>query len=143
MSALATLRRDRAHERAGWASSRTPSPVLARIFGISESRVRHQRSDDQGGALTLVCAAVADPRVDAEAVITAIAESYEDRFLDADPKILRARLDVLRTEQEHVAQAAQDRALMNDGQGTNDALRRHATILNEIVAIRVRLGFEL
>lgn len=132
----------RAHERARWALRQTRSHVLAPHFNVSASRVRHFAADDLSGPLTAVCAAVADPKCDGEAFQVAIEESMEDRYLDVDRGTLEGRYGHLRLEAEHHCQAQQDRALMADGPGTNDALRKHARVLLEMAAIRRRLGLE-
>ena len=139
----AVRRRDRAHRRASWATCRTPSRVLVEHFGVSASRVRHFGSDDLTGPITEVCNAAADPQVDGEAILAAVMESIEDRDLgQADRKVMEARLAHLRLEAEHACQSQQDRALMLNGPGTNDALRKHARVLLEMAALRSRLGLE-
>lgn len=132
----------RAHDRARWAYRQSKSKNLAVPFHVTPGRIRHFASDDTSGPLTLVCAAAADPACDGEAILTVVEESVEDRYAEADQRVLRARLRHLMTEAEHAAQAQQDRALMLNGAGTNDALRKHARILREIAALRVRLGLE-
>jgi len=134
--------RGRAHDRGSWAVRQSKSHLLAPHFGVSAGRIRHQSSDDLSGPVTCVCSAAADPECDGEAIRIAIEESVEDRYLDVERAVLEARLFYLRTEAEHSAQAQQDRASMTWGPGTNDALRKHARILLEMAAIRVRLGLE-
>lgn len=138
----AGARTARAHDRARWAHRQSKSRNLALHFHVTPGRVRHFGTDDPTGPLTMVCAAAADPACDGEAILAAVEESVDDRYLDVHPKILKARLRHLTTEAEHAAQAQQDRALMLNGAGTNDALRKHARILREIAALRVRLGLE-
>lgn len=136
-------RRDRAHVRASRATKRTPARVLAEHYGVSESRARHFRTDDQAGPVTTLCALIADPRVEAAPLLVAAMASYEERFLYAPTSELRARLKYLREVEEHRCQSEQDRALMvRDGKRT-EACFNHAGVLIEIGVLEELLGEEV
>lgn len=141
-TAAGSARNARAHDRATWAHRQSKSKDLAPHFRVTPGRVRHFATDDPSGPLTMVCDAAADPRCDGEAILAVVEESVEDRYLDVDRKTLKARLVYLIREAEHVAESKQNQALMSGGVGTNDALRKHARMLREICALRVRLGLE-
>lgn len=114
---------------------KTPAKVLARHLGVSESRVRHQRTDDQNGALTTVLALISDPDVDAAAIITSVLEAWEDRFLTAPEADLRARLARLRERDEHVLEAAQNAATVIMAPNRSDTYRDHAAGLLEMAML--------
>lgn len=133
-------RRDRAHARASKALRATPAATLARHLGISESRVRHQRTDDQGGALTALLGMIADPRVDAAPIVAAVLSAFEERFVCVPTAELRARLSHLKYTQEHLAEAAQNRALQTPTHDDLDAVLDHAATLLEIATIESVLG---
>lgn len=121
----------------------TPKTALAEADpkGRSASRWRHLVTDDPSGPITQFYALCMDPNIDGAALVTGAHEALVARYQDADPKVLRARLDHLIRDREHQLQAQQDRALMA-GEGVNDAIRQHAACLLEIAALRVLLGIE-
>lgn len=125
---------------ARWGLRRTKRHFLAAWYGISESRVSH-RSSDGNNSLADILALVAHPDIDGAAIVTAVLEAYEQRFLQEDPAKLRARLDVL-LSQEHDREARQNRALQAGGPKVNDAIRDHVAALIEIAALRSVLGLE-
>ena len=135
-------RQARAHGRSRWAERQSTSRQLAPHYGVSASRVRHFASDDPRGPLTQVCAACADPNVDGQAILVAIEEALEDRYMGATRTTLEQRLAYLRSEAEHAAEMRQNMAILADGPNTNDALRAHARALIEMAAIRTRLGLD-
>lgn len=137
----ASVRRvDRAHRRANWAAARTPSKVLARHWGVSDSRARHLRTDDQRSPVTTLCAMLADPTVDAGGLMIALLAAYEERFVFAPTPELRARLKHLREVEEHRAQAEQDRAVMVRDGSQAEACLNHAAVLVEIAVLEELLG---
>lgn len=138
----AVRRRDRAHRRASWAAARTPSRVLAEHFGVSESRARHYRTDDQAGPVTTLCDMIADPAVDGAAILAAAIEAFEERFVYAPTEELKARLKHLREVIEHRAQAEQDRAVMVRDRCRAEACRNHAAVLLEMAVLEELLGIE-
>lgn len=132
--------RARAHARASYAASRTPARILAHHFGVSESRVRHQRSDDASGPLTLLLGMIADPAVEGGPLVAAVLSAYEERFLFASTDDLRARLAHLKNDKEHGLEARQNRALQLNSADRCSALRDHAAALLEIATIEEVLG---
>lgn len=139
---VSVRRADRAHRRASWAAKRTPAKVLAEHVGVSESRARHQRTDDATGPITTLCTLIADPRADGAALLVAAMAAFEERFVFAPTDDLRARLKHLREVEEHRAQAEQDRALMvRDGKRA-EACLNHAAVLVEISVLEEMLGNE-
>lgn len=135
-------REDRAHRRASWAARRTPAKVLALHLGVSESRARHQRTDDQGGPLTVFCSLIADPNVDGAALMVAVMAAFEERFVFAPTADLRARLKYLREVAEHVAEAEQNRAVMVRDASRAEACLNHAAVLVEMSVLEELLGIE-
>lgn len=140
---VAVRRTDRAHRRSSWAERRTPSKVLAEHYGVSESRARHFRTDDQAGPLTTLLAMIADPNVDGSALMVAVLAAFEERFLYAPTPELRERLRFLREVEEHRLEAEQNRAQMiRDGKRT-EACLNHAGVLIEIAVLEEMLGEEI
>lgn len=139
---VAVRRRDRAHRRASWASRRSPARILAEHLGVSESRARHLRTDDQAGPITLLCDMIADPAVDGAALLVAAIEAFEERFVYAPTAELRARLKHLREVEEHRAEAEQNRAVMVRDHTRAEACRNHAAILLEMSVLEELLGME-
>ena len=133
--------RTRSRKAAGWSLERTPSRVLGRHWGVHPSRARHRRHDGDN-CVTDTLALIRDPLVDGPAIVAVVLEAFEDRCLaecGADRARLEARLRHLTHEAEHLAQAKQDRALMV-GEGVFDAALHHASVLLEIVTLRLALG---
>lgn len=128
-------RRDRAHRRSCWATRRTPSRVLAAHWGVSASRARHLRTDDPKGALTTVLAMVADPEVDAGPIVAAVLSGFEERFLFSPTTDLRARLARLRDRDEHLLEAAQNRATVVRSPKRAEDYLAHATALIEMAVL--------
>lgn len=135
-------RRDRAHARAAVATAETPSKVLAQVFGVSDSRARHLRTDDQSGPVTTFYALLADPRVDAAPLLVGALVSFEERFVTTPTADLRERLHHLKYEAEHLAEAAQNRALQTPTHQDVDAVVHHAAVLIEIAMLEGLLGAE-
>lgn len=123
-----------------WALRRTTRDFLAKWWGVSPSRVSH-RAKDGDNPLAEVCALVEHEQVDGAAIVAAVLEAYERRFLREPRAKLEARLCAL-MDQEHQYEAAQNKALMRGAQ-VNDALRSHIAALLEIAALRTVLGLEV
>lgn len=136
MNALA---RSRSIPSAGWALRRTARKVLASWWGVSPSRVSHKARDGQN-CVAEACALVEHEQMDGGAIVVAVLEAYERRFLKEPRAKLEARLAHLMAN-EHSREAEQNAALMS-GRGVNDALRSHVAALLEIAAIRTVLGLE-
>lgn len=131
----------RAHHRASWAMRPTPARILARHFGISESRVRHQRTDDPSGALTQVLATIADPEnKEAHRTVAAVLAAYEERFLGGPRNECLSRLLHLREVEEHKAEAEQNRATVVLDPHRTEAYLYHAGILTEMATLEELLG---
>jgi hypothetical protein len=129
----------RAVPRARWALKQTRRGVLASIFEVDETRVSHRMRDGDNCAADFY-AVLADPLVDAAPLMAGAFESYEERLLQAEPAVLRARLDYLMLH-EHDREARQNRALMQ-GRIVSSEVRAHHSALGEMLAIGGVLGME-
>lgn len=129
----------RALPAARWALRRIERKVLAAWWGVSPTRVSH-RTREGDNPLTEVCALIEHAKADGSAIVAAVLEAYERRFLDEPRAKLEARLAHLMS-QEHTLESHQNRALQS-GKAVNDALRSHVAALLEIVALRTVLGLE-
>ena len=134
-AAVVVRRNDRAHVRAARAAGRTPSRALARHWGVSESRARHLRTDDAKGPLTKLLGMIADPEIEAAPIVVAVLAAFEDRYTHAPRAELRARLEYLRGDAEHMAEARQNRALQTETHEDVGAVLDHASVLIEIAVL--------
>jgi len=126
---------------AAWALRRTKRKTLCELLEItSETRLSH-RTTDGTNPLAKVLELVAHPDVDGSAIVVAVLEVFEQRFLNEDPVKLHERLSYLLSK-EHDREAAQNRALQMGGPKVNDAIRDHVAALIEIAALRSVLGLE-
>lgn len=122
-----------------WALRQTARQVLAAWWGVSPTRVSHRTREGEN-SLAEVCALVEHEKVDGGAIVTAVLEAYERRFLREPRAKLEARLAHL-MDQEHTLEARQNKALQS-GENVGDALRSHIAALLEIAALRTVLGLE-
>lgn len=121
-------------ESGRWALRRTRRSVLAAWWGVSETRVSHRLTEGET-ALAEVLDMVEDPDVDGQAIVAAVLEALERRYMreaKEDRAAFDARLALL-LAREHDREAAQNRALQT-GENEEEACLSHASDLIEIAA---------
>jgi hypothetical protein len=123
-----------------WAWRQFRPGFLAKWWGIHKATVSRQISEGRN-ALTELCALVEHSGANGEAVVTALLESLEKKYIREareDRKACEERLAYLMSR-EHSVEAGQNRALQS-GEDVEDACLQHVATLLEIVGRRRALG---